>query len=44
MLRVEISLSEQSCRVIDDDAEENCVFEAAVSTAKNGPVEGLMSQ
>lgn len=44
MLRVEISLSEQSCRVIADDAAENCVFEAAVSTAKNGPGEGKNSE
>jgi len=39
MLRVDISLSEQVCRVLSDDESEACVFEAPVSTAKNGPGE-----
>ena len=43
MVHVEISLSEQSCRVIADDAAENYVFEAAVSTAKHAPGEGKKS-
>ncbi len=33
MPSVDISISQQTCRVLDAD---NCLFEAAVSTAKNG--------
>ncbi|MFT7235842.1 MAG: L,D-transpeptidase YbiS [Methylophagaceae bacterium] len=44
MLRVDISLSEQVCRVLSDDDAESCVFEAFVSTAKNGPGEAVNSE
>ena len=44
MLRVEISLSEQICRVVVGDAGENCLFEAPISTAKNGPGEEKNSE
>jgi hypothetical protein len=44
MLRIEISLSRQICRVLSDDDGEACVFEASVSTAKNGPGETKNSE
>ena len=44
MLSVEISLSLQTCRVLSDDEGEACVFEASVSTAKNGPGEKKNSE
>ncbi|MGY8867114.1 MAG: L,D-transpeptidase family protein [Methylophagaceae bacterium] len=39
MLSIEISLSLQICRVLLNNEEINCLFEAPVSTAKNGPGE-----
>ena len=36
MPSIDISISEQNCRVLEGD---RCVFEAQVSTAKNGPGE-----
>ena len=39
MFRIEVSLSLQICRVLLDNEESNCLFEAPVSTAKNGPGE-----
>lgn len=39
MLCVEIYLSLQTCRVLSGDEGEVCLFEASVSTAKNGPGE-----
>ena len=39
MLSIEISLSLQICRVLLNNEEINCLFEASVSTAKNGPGE-----
>ena len=39
MFRIEVSLSLQICRVLLDNEESTCVFEAPVSTAKNGPGE-----
>ena len=39
MFRIEVSLSLQICRVLLDNEESTCLFEAPVSTAKNGPGE-----
>ena len=39
MFRIEVSLSLQICRVLLDNEELSCLFEAPVSTAKNGPGE-----
>jgi len=36
MFRIEVSLSLQICRVLLDNEESTCLFEAPVSTAKNG--------
>ena len=44
MFRIEVSLSLQICRVLLDNEEKTCLFEASVSTAKNGPGELVNSE
>ena len=44
MLSIEISLSLQICRALLDNEEKTCLFEASVSTAKNGPGELVNSE
>ena len=39
MFRIEVYLSLQTCRVLLDNEESSCLFEAPVSTAENGPGE-----